>query len=58
MKVTVTKGQNVAIFTWNDAANDCTYTAIGFEDAQIDQIIESKAYMGQQVEGYAVEVDF
>lgn len=57
MKVTVSKNENVAIFTWNDAATDCDYTAIGFSDEEIDQIIESKAYQGAEVEGYVVELD-
>lgn len=56
--VTVSQNDNVATFTWNDAANECDYTAIGFDDSEIDAIIESKAHMGTAVEGYEVEVDF
>ena len=58
MKVTVTKNNNVAIFNWNDSATDCDYTAIGFADNEVDEIIKSKAYQGAQVDGYEVEVLF
>ena len=57
MKVTVSKGQNVAIFTWSDDCEECNYTAIGFTDLEIDHIVESKANMGKNVEGYEVDLE-
>jgi hypothetical protein len=56
--ITVSQNENVATFKWNDNAKECDYTAIGFTDAEVDAIIESKAHMGTEVEGYEVEVVF
>lgn len=57
IKVIVEQGQNQAIFNWNDDCTECDYTAIGFEESEIDAIIESKAHMGKKVEGYEVQFD-
>ena len=56
MKVTITADYKKAVFTWNEDLTECEYTAVGFEDSEIDQLIELKANEGKIVDGYDVDV--
>jgi hypothetical protein len=45
-----------AVFTWSEDFSEFEYTAIGFDDAEIDTLIEAKAHQGVDVNGYAVDL--
>lgn len=55
--VTVSADYKKAVFTWSEDCSECEYTAVGFDDSEIDLIMESKAHMGSDVEGYTVEIN-
>lgn len=57
MKVTVTKDRNVATFTWSDDLMDCDMVSIGFDDHELDEIMEGKGHEGADVEGYTVTIN-
>lgn len=54
--VTVTADYKKAFFTWAEDFSAFEYTAIGFDDAEIDALIEAKAHQGVDVNGYAVDI--
>lgn len=56
MKVTVTKGDSVATFTWSDDLMDCNMISIGFNDVELDEIMEAKGHEGANVPGYTVDI--
>ena len=56
MLVTVIKGHNVAKFTWSDDLMDCDMVSIGFDDEELDFIMESKGHEGAEIDGYEVNI--
>lgn len=56
MKVTVTKGDNVATFTWSDDLMDCDMVSIGFDDDELVEIMDCKGHEGANVPGYTVDI--
>ena len=57
MVITVAQNDKFAVFTWAEDCKSCDYTSHGFDDSEIDVIIENKAYMGKDVEGYEVGIE-
>jgi hypothetical protein len=54
--VTITAPYKKAVFTWNDECDACDFTAHGFEDDEIQMLIDTKAYQGKNLEGYEVTI--
>jgi hypothetical protein len=56
MKVTVTADYKKAVFTWSDDLMDCDMVSIGFDDDELDAIMEAKGHEGADVAGYVVTI--
>lgn len=54
--VTVTADYKKVVFTWSEDFSEFEYTAFGFEDDEIDSLIDAKAHQGVDVDGYAVDL--
>lgn len=54
--VTVTAEYKKAVFTWAEDFSEFEYTAFGFDDSEIDALIDAKAHQGVDVNGYAVDL--
>jgi len=57
MKITVTAKFKRAVFTWDEELETCTVDAIGFEEGELDLLVEAKVHEGADLEGYLVEVE-
>lgn len=56
MIITVTAPYKKAVFTWDDALENCELKAHGFEDEEIDMLIENKVHEGADLDGYSVDI--
>lgn len=59
MKVTVTASNGdfkKAVFTWSDDLMDCDMASYGFDDEELDAIMEGKAHEGADLDGFIVEI--
>lgn len=59
MKVTVTTASQdfkKAVFTWSDDFMDCDMVSYGFDDEELDAIMEGQAHEGADLEGFVVVI--
>lgn len=54
--VTVSAEFKKAVFTWAEDFTSFEYTAVGFDDSELDAIMDAKAHEGVDVEGYTVDL--
>ena len=52
MTITLTRPYCRVVFTWTDDMTECSYTAMGVEDDEIDAIIAANGHEGASVSGW------
>jgi len=57
MKITATRNQSTATFTWNQDLTECNHVAMNVTDKDFDSLINNKVHEGSDLKGWEVRID-